>query len=216
MAINNNNLISSANIKIYPASNRDPATDPLARLNIEQNLIKVNNNVTDYNNYVVNGLGLSRLENQFTLNSGECVINGYNIELTTSETFTITPSNNIYYIYFQLNMQNKTATLNDTSYVIKELNSADTNGNDGYFNGLKLIYRTSELTDGSYLLLGKVVYNNGWQNIDLGIREGKINANKTVINIDGSFTGISKDTTAKSTYLVDFLKNDFIIDDGTL
>ena len=70
-------LISSTGIKIYPASNRNQTNDPLARLNIEQNLIKTNNNITDINSYVISGLNISRNNNNFSINTGECVINGY-------------------------------------------------------------------------------------------------------------------------------------------
>lgn len=121
--------ITSDKFNIYPASNRAYNSDFKARLNIEENIIKTNNNITNYNSYVVNGLELSKdSNNKLIISNGKCVINGYSIDILESITTNIAVSNNAQYLELYLTPLTKTVTMNNLSQNITELILSDLQG----------------------------------------------------------------------------------------
>lgn len=121
--------IASDSFEIYPAANRAPGCDYKARLNIEENLIKANNNITNNNNYVVNGLkikvtNITQNNSTFTISPGECVINGYNIKIKDSISLSNNQNINCF-IYFNLASQTKVVQSGNTDIDITEVVAFD-------------------------------------------------------------------------------------------
>lgn len=84
--------INSSNIRVYPTASRSPDIDYCSNLNIEQNIVALSNNITDYNSYIINGLDLtviSKDNNYFcALNFGKFICHGYDVSLIDTENLS--------------------------------------------------------------------------------------------------------------------------------
>ena len=86
---------NSSTIKIYPAANRNASYDYSANLNTEQNITNLSNNIVDYKNYIISGLNLdiqavteaSKTVEYLMVSPGKCCIQGYNIEITSKNSY---------------------------------------------------------------------------------------------------------------------------------
>ena len=147
-------IIDSNIFNIYPASNRAAENDFKARLNIEENLIKTNNSITDFNSYVINGLELSKnTNNELIIGTGECVINGYYIHINQAITTDIEVNNTSQTLQLYLTPIIKTITIGRNSQTITELVLSDITQNhiidkfagDGVKTTFTLTYPSSNI-----------------------------------------------------------------------
>lgn len=155
--------IESNNILIYPTSTRSVDIDPAANLNIESNLVETNLNILDNNSYIVSGLKVTAgVEgNSITVNieAGNCVINGYSIELKEDleelSDFTYDTSYNSLtgsannYLYLELKLEQ------DLTSGYYQVNGVD---DGGKYKGLVLDMTShlDDLSDKAYVILAKI------------------------------------------------------------
>ena len=148
--------INSNIFSIYPASNRSATGDFKARLNIEENIIKANNTITDYNSYRVNGLDLKSVNSELHIKPGRCVINGYVIDIKDSIAISQTiVADTIYYVYLSLSPRAKIVHMGNYEDSITELNLTDSGPNswvdtftgDGTTTSFELTYTPQSMTE---------------------------------------------------------------------
>ena len=215
-------FIKSSDIKVYPTASRDQQIDNYSNLNLEQNIVGLVNNVTDFHTYIIEGLELGvNSSNYLTISKGKCVIGGYaiNIEnatdtniptvVETSSPLSITKQ---YYIYLVLNTTG--------SGVLKKINGID---NNNKYTGLDV--KISDVAPSSYiptdtqLYLGSVEYdsdNNTWVSIydgESSLHGIKFYSNTVQIDLDTN-SGLVKNSYSGN--FNEWLIDEFVLDDGEI
>lgn len=208
-------------IKIYPAANRSEAS---GRLNIEQNIVNIVNRLTDTSSFIINGLNIKVVDKKYVLSAGECNINGYFVKILEPVILTETVSNNKV-ICLDLYVENK---LIDTNYTVQQCSGTDSADNTPKYSGVVVSlkdyssdndYKSGPDNESSptYYRLPICHYKtDSTKKLNDSI---KFNINKTFINNITKNTGLTQvnttDITNNNTF-EDWLKNDFIIDDGEI
>lgn len=219
--LNTNNNFESDDIKIYPAANRNTS---IGRLNIEQNIVNVINRLTDIKSFVVDGLNLTdNRDGTFTLSSGTCNINGYLINIVKDYTLSIDLSRTK---ILRLSLNYNTVSV-DNSYTIHQCTGTDlSDGSKSYYTGLVLdtvsYSSTNDLlpyTSSSAYILPIAKINSPSNTIQKLNDSIRYNINNTFISNLQTSTGLTKtnisEVVSDNTF-EDWLKNDFIIDDGEI
>lgn len=223
----NNIYIDSSKVRIYPCGNRADY-GKLDNLNLEQNIIKPHNTITDINSYVISGLNLSMTRQEgtntytFTLHPGEGVINGYYFKVLSEISFDKTwvidylHPDRKYIIFLRCVMTAKQVS-NNTIYEIRSDNTTLE------FTGISLDFEMNffepYLDNGLYLKLG-YVYNKAASStiIDIGLVNeptiSKFYTNNMRIDINSATNLADEDINNKS--FEDYLNENFILDDGEL
>lgn len=206
-------------IKIYPAANRSEAS---GRLNIEQNIVNIVNRLTDTNSFIINGLNITVVDNKYELSAGECNINGYFVKILNKCKLDETVADNKV-ICLDLYVENK---LIDTNYTVQQCSGTDSADNTPKYSGVVVSLKTYSSDDDykpgpdkesspTYYRLPICHYKtDSIKKLNDSI---KYNINKTFINNITTNTGLTKVNTTNITNnntFEDWLKNDFIIDDG--
>lgn len=221
---------NSDDIKVYPAANRDPKKDFGATLNLEQNIIKASNNITDYNDYIISGFELSIDNGSLKIDpkSGEtysrCVIKGYTIDI---DSYTYDLSNldtstepDIYLCMKKLESVTIRKRENNTDITVGEVIQLNGQDSNDVYTGIFLIIGTTPPNTAvsgdveSFIKLGTLKYENNVWAVSATSWTPKININNTKINANQLDSSIS--STQEAMKFEDWFENYFIIDDGQL
>lgn len=150
--------IDSSKIHIYPAVREDYPEDAL---NTEHNTAAFMQSVVDSANVVLSGLQLTLNNTILYINSGECLIDGYLMKITTQDSINLDQVINLnpilasdkynYFVSMQLVVDSANDLLGDA---------------DNIYQGLKVTITDTIPT--TALILGVLIYDNGWHifNID--------------------------------------------------
>ena len=191
-------LIDSLNIDIYPTTKRSTTFDNKnkSKLNFEPNISGIVSSVTDYSSYIVDGLELqvdSEHTGKFILTAGNCVINGYNIQIKQNISNISIDSDNYLYMYITKDDNGLTGSDNNDTYssvIIDALSQA-------------------KIGDNNYLLIAYIDTNSNINNI----KSGKYNLDKIsfIETSDSISENYNKDL------FTNWLLNDgFIVNDGEI
>ena len=213
---------NSSTIKIYPAANRNASYDYSANLNTEQNITNLSNNIVDYKNYIISGLNLdiqavtedSETVEYLMVSPGKCCIQGYNIEITSKNSYikTIAVSRTPKLVYLSIDISSHVLTSGNKITQLDGYDDETTNTYTGLSIGL---YDQHPTSFDNVLYLGAISYDsvkNKWVIIP-EVKGKKIKANNTQIILNQT-TGLVKDSFNGS--FENWLKESFIIDDGEI
>jgi len=218
---------NSSEIKIYPAANRKVDYDYSANLNTEQNITALSNNIVDYPNYIVSGFDINVQtivednvsKDYLTISDGVCVIQGYNIELKTlagyAKILVLNPSDysSAQTVNLELNLSTFTILQGNTMTQIDGYDNDDPN--NPIYTGISVSLSSSQDSGNNKLSLGIIGYdsvNSQWLTV-LSAKGKKIFANNTQMELANT-SGLTDNNFNGS--FEDWLKNAFIIDDGTI
>ena len=210
--------IPSSIIKIYPAANRNFTYDRTANLNIEENIVKISNNIVDYKSYIADGSLImfnDGVGQKVKIQSGNYVVCGYNIFLSNDINLDFTVNNNSdQYVYLRLEFKNTSIGNNQS---IKELKYTDDESTGTYNSVCANICNAEDIQDSTItngLILAKI--KKGTSTLS-DIHNYKINTNKTAIEADPTW-GLCDDSIAATSEqrFEDWLANYFYIDDGEI
>lgn len=214
--------IDSDKIFIYPVGERtreniEGVTDygKLGKVNIEQNIITQNNNISDKNSYsLFNSKDVNEINiknNTLIINQGAYIINGYCFRITNAiqvnlSTYSLTST---YYIYFSIELETK---------YFNEIPVLELKGTDelGLYTGVSINISSElpeETSNKHILLLGTIRYTteNSWSfRPDNNLRT-KIKINTMKIQT----SDVSINPKVNETIVEDWLKS-FIVDDGEI
>lgn len=97
-------LYDSENVKVFPTIRRNDKIDRNARLNTEENIVGLSNNISGGQSYILEGL---TIENN-KLSAGTCIINGYYFKIENTiplQNIGNPQDNNNNYLYFQIRVK---------------------------------------------------------------------------------------------------------------
>ena len=223
--------IESKKIVIYPAEKRNGTEEAyLGKLNIEQNIINqrlnlisnesfsVSNNISDEENFS----NISLIGNTLTINSGKYIINGYSINLLKPIQVSLNSyfNSSNYWVYFSIKVTDKTILINNIN--IRESELLGTDNASGLYEGFNFDISENYIPSVSLnngvttfnLILGILNYSqeSGWTFYDNRILQCKEDAsNMTFSTNDSSITN-----NTNQVILTDWLKDNFILDDGEI
>lgn len=205
---------NSSNIKVYPAANRDFIS---GKLNLEYNITNLVNRLTDTPCFIISGLDVLYNNNQLTIKAGECNIGGYFIKILADQVFAHTLSTTAdSFVKLSISVNNKNI---ESSYSIYELNGNDTTT----YSGVQLTVDTTEVavSKSTPFILPIAKINKG--TFEVTKLNDKVKYDITYIQIDpneidSSVTNKPSDPTEllPKTTFIDWLNNDFILDDGEI
>lgn len=212
--------IDSNNIKIYPTASRNLNVDYGANVNLEQNIVGLSNNITDYDSYIVEGLEIvenADSQKQLKLKAGQCVIHGYSVKILNDielHTAGIHPIDSVS-CFVIISLDTEKILLSNNQ--IEKINGTD---NRGVYEPIKITISTTPVTDYTYdLLLGQVLCTKSsgtyvWSVISNN-DSIKFKSDTMQINLSSN-SGLTRNNQQFKGSFKDWLSDSFIFDDGDL
>ena len=206
--------INSNNIKVYPTASRELSIDYGANINLEQNIVGLSNNITDYNSYKVSGLDIivdtSDTTPKLKLTSGKCVLHGYSVEIiNNTELDSALLGAGEYFVIISLDTTS--TIINNTQ--IEYINGTD---NSNVYTPITVTISDELITSSNYdLLLGKVTYDGSNWSVNFNTISRKFKSDNIQINLPNN-SGLVKNNQVYEGSFSNWLRDSFIFDDGDL
>ncbi len=206
--------IQSNNIKIYPTASRELSVDYGANINLEQNIVGLSNNITDYNSYKVSGLDVivdtSDITPKLKLTSGKCVLHGYSVEIIDDAELDSTFLGAGEYFVI-ISLDTTSTIINNTR--IEYINGTD---NSNVYMPVTVTISDELVTSFDYdLLLGKVTYDGSDWSVNFNTTPMKFKSDNIQINLPNN-SGLVKNNQVYEGSFSNWLRDSFIFDDGDL
>ena len=137
---------NSGSIKVFPTIRRNDIEDRKSRLITEENIIKISNNLSGGQSYILNGLTINKEGTQ--ISSGACIINGYYFKIENNINLEPTQQDN--FLYFQIKTQMETNFTELISFISNTNKKLDYENN---FTGLNITFNNDLLNESEIINL---------------------------------------------------------------